>query len=547
MTGPGVTSILSELLHVRQLHVGPGAALLFLFAACLVYNAGLVVYRLYFSPQARFPGSKLAAASGWYEFYYDYWLDGQYIFEIERMHAKYGPIIRVNPEELSIHDPDFYAELYVAESTRRTNAYDIFCKGIDFDGSHLLTTDHDLHRRRRKPLEPFFSRMGVARLQPMLAEVALHLETRIRDLKGTHTVIRLDHAFSAFSGDIIGRICLNSTDETGGRFLDDPDFAPEWYNVIHAIVRSIPLFTGFPWLVRVVGLIPERVLLWAYPRGQMFNIFKDRAKRHIRRAMKSTTREKKTEIPGNEHERAEDDDDDENASSLFHHIVNSDMPESERSEERLAKEAQVLLGGGTASTARTIGFASFYILTRPTIRSRLEAELRQPMASWPAQVPTWAELDKLPFLQAIVKESLRLSYGVMHRLPRVSPDVPIQYRDYTIPPGIPVGMSAYLMHSDPAVFPSPGEFIPERWIGDKLGSSMAAMNKSYVPFCRGSRNCLGMNLAMAEMSLILAVLFRPNGPEFELFETDETDIKQAHDFLIPLPKITTKGVRALIR
>ena len=54
-------------------------------------------------------------------------------------------------------------------------------------------------------------------------------------------------------------------------------------------------------------------------------------------------------------------------------------------------------------------------------------------------------------------------------------------------------------------------------------------------------------MAMAEMSLILAVLYRPNGPEFELFETDESDVKQAHDFLIPLPKITTKGVRALIR
>ncbi|KAK3337578.1 cytochrome P450 [Cercophora scortea] len=540
MSGPRISSILSELL--RQLKVSPGIALLFLFLACLVYNAGLIIYRLYFSPQAKFPGSKLAAASGWYEFYYDYWLDGQYIFEIERIHKKYGPIIRVNPDELSIHDPDFYNELYVAESTRRTNAYDIFCKGIDFDGSHLLTADHDLHRRRRKPLEPFFSRMGISRLQPMLAEVALHLETRIRDLKGSNTVIRLDHAFSAFSGDIIGRICLNSHDETGGgggRFLDDPDFSPDWYNVIHAIVRSIPLFTGFPWLVRVVSLIPERVLLWAYPRGQMFNIFKDRAKRHIRRAMKSTT---KTGAKVDNEEHSEDD-----ASSLFHHIVNSDMPESERSEERLAKEAQVLLGGGTASTARTIGFASFYIITRPKVRSRLEAELRQPMSGWPAKVPIWAELDKLPFLQAIIKESLRLSYGVMHRLPRVSPDVPIQYKNYTIPTGIPVGMSAYLMHSDPVVFPSPGEFIPERWIvGEGMGN-MAAMNKSYVPFCRGSRNCLGMNLAMAEMSLILAVLFRPNGPEFELFETDESDVKQAHDFLIPLPKITTKGVRALIR
>ncbi|KAK5633632.1 hypothetical protein RRF57_009346 [Xylaria bambusicola] len=50
----------------------------------------IVFYRLYLSPLARFPGPKLAAATGWYEFYYDYWLNGQYIFVIEQMHKRYG-------------------------------------------------------------------------------------------------------------------------------------------------------------------------------------------------------------------------------------------------------------------------------------------------------------------------------------------------------------------------------------------------------------------------------------------------------------------------
>ena len=81
----------------------------------------------------------------------------------------------------------------------------------------------------------------------------------------------------------------------------------------------------------------------------------------------------------------------------------------------------------------------------------------------------------------------RLSYGVMHRLPRISPDVAIQYKRYTIPPGIPVGMSNYFMHTDPDVFPDPLEFRPERW----LGTVTPAMLHNYVPFGRGSRNCLG--------------------------------------------------------
>lgn len=95
--------------------------------------------------------------------------------------------------------------------------------------------------------------------------------------------------------------------------------------------------------------------------------------------------------------------------SLFHQILrDGDLPQSERSEVRLAKEAQTLLGAGTASTSRTIGFATYYILSRPhTVGKRLKEELREPMKEWPGRVPTWAELERLPYLQAIIKESLR--------------------------------------------------------------------------------------------------------------------------------------------
>lgn len=56
----------------------------------IVYLVGLVIYRLYFSPLSKFPGPKLAAISKWYEFYYDVVLRGQFTFQIQRMHQKYG-------------------------------------------------------------------------------------------------------------------------------------------------------------------------------------------------------------------------------------------------------------------------------------------------------------------------------------------------------------------------------------------------------------------------------------------------------------------------
>lgn len=55
------------------------------------------------------------------------------------------------------------------------------------------------------------------------------------------------------------------------------------------------------------------------------------------------------------------------------------------------------------------------------------------------------------------------------------------------------------------------------------------------------------SLAQAEINLALAVLYRPGGPQFELFETDESDIIHVHDFMIPLPKLGSKGVRILVR
>lgn len=51
---------------------------------------------------------------------------------------------------------------------------------------------------------------------------------------------------------------------------------------------------------------------------------------------------------------------------------------------------------------------------------------------------------------------------------------------------------------------------------------------------------------MAEISLMLAIFFRPLGPQLELFETDESDVKILHDFLLPLPKLSSKGIRVLV-
>lgn len=69
----------------------------------------------------------------------------------------------------------------------------------------------------------------------MLAQVVANLVSRFEALKGTHSVVRLDHAFMAFSGDVICKICCVEHDD----FLQDPEFAPHWSAVASTSYESL--------------------------------------------------------------------------------------------------------------------------------------------------------------------------------------------------------------------------------------------------------------------------------------------------------------------
>lgn len=135
-----------------------------------------------------------------------------------------------------------------------------------------------------------------------------------------------------------------------------------------------------------------------------------------------------------------------------------------------------------------------------------------------SDLPSVTALGRLPYLTAVIHEATRLAHGVTGRLVRIAPDEDLQYAGYTIPRGVPFSVSNYIHHTDPSVFPDPFTFKPERYLGPNAAENL----RNLVPFGKGPRMCLGINLAWAEMySMIAAVI---SGVKMELYQTTDRDL-----------------------
>jgi hypothetical protein len=133
-----------------------------------------------------------------YEFYHDIIQPGQYLYKIKALHETYGPVIRINPDELHVSDPEFFGVLFAGGSHRRERV-PFHAQGLALEDSVLTTISHDLHRKRRAGLSSFFSMQSTRKLLPLVKERVDKLTERLVALRGTGKLANLEYAFSAFT------------------------------------------------------------------------------------------------------------------------------------------------------------------------------------------------------------------------------------------------------------------------------------------------------------------------------------------------------------
>ncbi|KAI2635632.1 cytochrome P450 family protein [Hypomontagnella submonticulosa] len=491
-------------------------------AVIIVFN-GLVVllYRLFWCPLVRIPGPRLAALTYWYECYYDVLQPAQYVFKIKELHRTYRPIIRITPTEVSIADPDFVDSIYSPGTGHKRDKDAQKVKALGINTSMGGAVAHDLHRRRRDPLNPFFSHQSITRLAPKLNDKVQQMEDQFLQAEKSAEVLNLSDIYYGFTNDVVDECCFGHNEDLVG----DPVLAHVRRENVNGVLRAVKFNLQFSWVRDLMRKLPPSIGARMTPPGIRDMI---RFRVGIRKEIQSILSQKAgsySEI---------------DAISIFQELKDSPaLPESEKSLQRLEDEATLLVMAGTQSTQLSLTMAHYHLLANPAIMAKLRAEL----ASQPSS--TFAQLEQLPYLNGVIQEAHRLSFGLTGRNARVSPEEPITYTDastkrtYILPPGTSISTSTLLVHTNEDIFPDPFVFKPERW----LGPAGAARRKYQLAFSKGPRSCIGVHLANAEMAVVIAAVARW---DMKLFETDGQDVAFLHDYHVATPKLSSKGVRVSV-
>lgn len=235
--------------------------------------------------------------------------------------------------------------------------------------------------------------------------------------------------------------------------------------------------------------------------------------------------------------------------SVFHSLLdNPNLPAAEKALLRLEREGALLVLAGTESPAKSLNTIFYYLLANPELLRKVREELDT--------VPrdaSWTQLEQLPYFSAVLEEGHRLSLDVTARTARIAQETVTytptahagslpnynQSRSYKIPAGTPMSTSVLMAHTAPSVFPSPFIFDPDRWLGEEGRK----LQKFQMAFGKGSRKCLGMELARAELFLVTAALIRAF--DMKLWQTDESTVAFVHDFHVSMPSLAFKGVEVV--
>lgn len=352
-------------------------------ALILVYLGVFVIYNLFLHPLRDYPGPGLARISGLWKFIGN--LQGRKAHRIHQAHLAYGPVVRTAPNELDFSDPRAVKDIYGSSAFAKEDRF-YFAKRI-FHENHLLSfRDNEVHKQRKKLLQRGFSQASMLEFEPQLGN---KISTLLDQLYKAPQPVDIYQWAHWLGFDTIYHLMF---DEDPGSVKEGQ---PHWVMAYMRAWRPTFIYKE---------MFPQLEQYGPYVPGYIGDYFRAVQKwKHYATDLVKSCRTRGTKTPFLSNALAGED------GALGRPLTDSE----------LAEECMGGMFGGSGTTANTFVYILWGVLRNPNVHRRLWDELSDAFPDHDS-VPSAAECAKLPYLQAVINETLRRNPTIIATLPRVA-------------------------------------------------------------------------------------------------------------------------------
>lgn len=373
----------------------------------------------------------------------------------------YGGLARVplkGKQVYLVSDPALIYELLITnrQSYRKNIRYKA---AVDTFGQGLLLAEADVWKRQRLMTQPSFKADYLRDRLPMMAG----LTARFLDRWSTHGGAPRD----------VDRDFLRLSQQHAGQYLMGPGFAsiePRFFAAALAIKEHWPR-------------APRNVLALFLPCSKRREARLDAAVAEIDDCVAGyLAGHRKGDFAG---------------CGVLELIVKTSREQGDEYDDRALRDQLLsLFFAGHETSARSLSWLHFLLWKHPQVRARLHEEVSSVLDR---RIPAPDDLERLVYTERVICETLRL-YSPIHSISRVALEDNV-LGGYRIPAGAMIYVSLYATHRLAEHWPDPHRFDPDRFLPERMAKRPRF---AFIPFAAGHRNCIGANMAMAELKLAVA-------------------------------------------
>lgn len=383
---------------------------------------------------------------------------------LEKLSKKYENIIRfkLGPQDvILLNDPDLIKDVFVTNNHKFIKS-----KGLQMAkavlGEGLLTSEHDLHARQRKMIQPSFSAKKISYYSEIMTDFTLNYSNSLKDGDEKD----LSSEMMSLTLDIVCKALFDSDVEADTKKLQDS---------LGILIEMFDEVTNpFYYLLKNTSL----------PKYKKFNEAKEFVDQIIFKMIK--------ERRGNSHER----------NDLLSTMLNAQDEDDKKgmSDIQIKDETLTLFMAGHETTANLLTWTLYLISQNQRVEAKIIQEINNVVGD---RTPNYDDIHNFTYLKKVLTESMRV-YPPAWVIGRINTEDHI-LNNYKIPKGTVILASQYIIHRDSRFYQSPLKFIPERWNEERKNN---IPKYAYFPFGTGARVCIGEQFAWSEGILILSILLK---------------------------------------